>query len=396
MRFALGLVATLGAYGTAQNLAIAQVEYEVVIIEPWDQNYALATSRVAGINNHNVASGCASPLSGGCSFLWTRDGGKVQVSLAGPINNEGYMAGGSYLRTPDDQLIEMAGLGTAADLNDAQVVVGYLTGRYWGGCRYTRDARVWDAVNGTRSLFADFGVTAAHEARAINNANEVVGVRSNTGSCGDFEAFYLNLDTGEHIDIHAELVGGSMGITEAHDINDAGVVVGEGPFNNVVTAFTWSRADGFTFLPVLPGTVPSYSIPSSINLDGVVVGQAIVGDEWRAWVWDELRGIRDLNEIADGIPDEFVIEEAKQINENGWIIARGHYGVWSPERAVVLIPVNGACVADFDEDGNVNSSDVLEFLNAWNAQQPAGDFDNNGLFNSQDVLAFLNAWNAGC
>ena len=89
-----------------------------------------------------------------------------------------------------------------------------MTGRYWGGCRYTRDATVWDAANGTRSLFTDFGVTAAHEARAINNANEIVGVRSTTGSCGDFEAFYFNLDTGEHIDIHAELVGGSMAITE--------------------------------------------------------------------------------------------------------------------------------------------------------------------------------------
>jgi len=386
------LVALVGA---CSALASAQTEYTAYIIEPWDTNYALATSRASGLNNHNVVTGCARPLSGNCSFLWTLEDGKTQVNLGGVINDNGIVAGLDYYRTPDGQLFHMSGLGAVREINNDLVAAGAVTGRYWGGCRYTRDATVWDAVNGSRSLEAEFGLLSAHEARAINNANEVVGVLSSTGSCGDFEAFYLNLDTGEHIDIHAELVGNGMAITEASDINDAGTVVGTGPVNNEVRAFTWHRDTGFVFLPNLPGTWPSYSVPSAINNDGTVVGQGLNDEEWRAWVWDETNGVRDLTDLAAGLPADFVIHDTKQINDNGWIIASGFYGAWSPERAVVLVPVSG-CPADFNDDGDLNTLDVLAFLNAWNADEPAADFNNDGTVDTLDVLAFLNAWNGGC
>ncbi len=58
--------------------------------------------------------------------------------------------------------------------------------------------------------------------------------------------------------------------------------------------------------------------------------------------------------------------------------------------------VPGDCSADFNNDGLVNTQDVLAFLNAWNANDPSADFNNDGLINTQDVLAFLNAWTAGC
>ena len=153
--------------GACSTLASAQPEYTAYIIEPWDTNYALAVSRASGINNHNTVTGCATPLSGNCSFLWTLDGGKEQVNLGGVIN------------------------------------------------------------------------------------------------------------------------------------------------------------------------------------------------------------------------------------DNGWIIASGFYGVWSPERAVVLVPLS-ACPADFNDDGDLNTLDVLAFLNAWNADDPAADFNDDGTVDTLDVLAFLNAWNGGC
>ncbi|MFG0259022.1 MAG: GC-type dockerin domain-anchored protein [Phycisphaerales bacterium JB041] len=387
--------ALLVLFGAIAGLASAQTEYQAHIIEPWDQNYALATSRASGINNHNVVTGCASPISGNCSFLWTLDGGKEQVNLGGVINDDGIVAGLDYYRTPEGQLFHMSGLGAVRDLNNSLVAAGAVTGRYWGGCRYTRSATVWDATNGSRSLETDFGLLSAHEARAINNANEVVGVLSSTGSCGDFEAFYLNLDTGEHVDIHTALVGGGMAITEAFDINDAGTIVGTGPVDNEVRAFTWNRAGGFVLLPNLPGTLPSYSSPSAINNHGTVVGQAITGDEWRAWIWDETNGVRDLNDLSAGLPADFVIHDAVQINDNGWIIASGFYGAWSPERAVVLVPVSD-CPADFNDDGDVNTLDVLAFLNAWNAEESHADFNQDGDINTLDVLDFLNAWNTGC
>ncbi len=54
------------------------------------------------------------------------------------------------------------------------------------------------------------------------------------------------------------------------------------------------------------------------------------------------------------------------------------------------------CAADFNGDGEVNSMDVFEFLNAWNDGDSAADFDRNGEVDTQDMIGFLNAWNIGC
>ncbi len=51
------------------------------------------------------------------------------------------------------------------------------------------------------------------------------------------------------------------------------------------------------------------------------------------------------------------------------------------------------CIADFNEDGRINPSDVTAFLNAWNARDPAADANADGLINTQDVAWFLLEWN---
>lgn len=56
----------------------------------------------------------------------------------------------------------------------------------------------------------------------------------------------------------------------------------------------------------------------------------------------------------------------------------------------------GGCVADFNDDGVVDTQDVLSFLNAWNAGESSADINRDGTVDTQDVLAFLNAWNTGC
>ncbi len=61
-----------------------------------------------------------------------------------------------------------------------------------------------------------------------------------------------------------------------------------------------------------------------------------------------------------------------------------------------VVPVSSSCTADFNNDGTVNTLDVLAFLNAWSAGDQAGDFNNDGNVNTLDVLAFLNAWTTGC
>ena len=54
------------------------------------------------------------------------------------------------------------------------------------------------------------------------------------------------------------------------------------------------------------------------------------------------------------------------------------------------------CLADFNDDGVVDTRDVLAFLNAWNAQDASADCDGNGVIDTRDVLCFLNLWTAGC
>jgi RHS repeat-associated protein len=54
------------------------------------------------------------------------------------------------------------------------------------------------------------------------------------------------------------------------------------------------------------------------------------------------------------------------------------------------------CLGDFNQDGQVNTIDVLSFLNSWNAASPGADYNGDGNINTVDVLTFLNRWNAGC
>ena len=57
---------------------------------------------------------------------------------------------------------------------------------------------------------------------------------------------------------------------------------------------------------------------------------------------------------------------------------------------------DNGCAADFDGDGEVNTLDVLAFLNAWTAGDNSADVNGDGDIDTQDVLTFLNLWNAGC
>lgn len=58
--------------------------------------------------------------------------------------------------------------------------------------------------------------------------------------------------------------------------------------------------------------------------------------------------------------------------------------------------VPGACIADCNEDGIVNTLDFLCFLNLYNIGDPLADCNADGTINTLDFLCFLNAFNNGC
>jgi hypothetical protein len=63
---------------------------------------------------------------------------------------------------------------------------------------------------------------------------------------------------------------------------------------------------------------------------------------------------------------------------------------------VHALDIGCECTADFNQDGAVDSRDVIAFLNAWVAGDSSADADGNGVIDSRDVTAFLNLWTAGC
>ncbi len=71
----------------------------------------------------------------------------------------------------------------------------------------------------------------------------------------------------------------------------------------------------------------------------------------------------------------------------------GHIGPF-PDMAAAAARV--ACLADFNLDGQTNTVDFVDFLNAWGAAEPAADTNGDGVINTLDVFVFLNAYVAGC
>jgi hypothetical protein len=63
---------------------------------------------------------------------------------------------------------------------------------------------------------------------------------------------------------------------------------------------------------------------------------------------------------------------------------------------VLTLSFQGACAADFNTDGTVNSQDFFDFLNAFFLLDPSADFNADSVVNSQDFFDFLNAFFAGC
>lgn len=77
--------------------------------------------------------------------------------------------------------------------------------------------------------------------------------------------------------------------------------------------------------------------------------------------------------------DEAVHEEAID-----WWLANG---AWCGE---------GACIADFNGDGTVDTRDFVAYLGAWSASDPESDINGDGEIDTRDFIAYLGLWSAGC
>jgi hypothetical protein len=119
--------------------------------------------------------------------------------------------------------------------------------------------------------------------------------------------------------------------------------------------------------------------------------------------WVEIRVDFDLdNNTMETFYNGQLVSAGTWNIRQGGLLELQSVDLYAPHSATVyfddmsLEAAGGDCYADFNEDGTVDTRDVLAFLNSWNGGDLASDCDGNGTIDTRDVLCFLNLWNAGC
>jgi probable HAF family extracellular repeat protein len=208
------------------------------------------------------------------------------------------------------------------DLNQAGQVVGDANNR----------AFIWD--NGTTIDLGTLGGTMSF-ARGINDLGQVVGAAYLPGDAS-YHAFLITPQGGlwfqdddldERNDLMIDLgeLPGS-GYSEAHDINNAGEVVG----GSGGRAFFWDGVNGITDLGVPSGF--TYSWGFGINELGQVTGVAY--DPNSAFLWDAANGMTNLG-TGSGYTDSYAtgINDAGQLVGIRWDSSTGSSlgFLWAPD-----------------------------------------------------------------
>lgn len=152
-----------------------------------------------------------------------------------------------------------------------------------------------------------------------------------------------------------------------------------------------------------PGARMAFDVGGEDNTDVVTVtGSVALSDSALAvGLIDEHRpqeGDRyTLVEAAGGVRGRFLTQDLPALGAGlAWEVS---YTATAVELAVV-----GACRADWNADGQVNTIDFLAYLGDWSAQQHSdcsgggcgADLNGDGIVDTQDFLAFLGAWAQGC
>lgn len=231
-------------------------------------------------DNGQVIGGFTDASGDRRAFSWTEAGGLVQLqTLPGgtqdggnAINNKGQITGSVHAANGQFEVViwesatsapqVIPGFGSASDINENGEVVGVVgaNGFFWSP---------QPQPNGTRTTILPLAGDELATPVSVNDAGQVVGWSS--GGAAGQRAFIWTADSG------SVALGG--GATHAGVINNAGEVLGLRSVNGQQVAFRMSPAGVFTDL-VLPGG--GGFNPFDMNDDGDVVG---VGDSSNALLW---------------------------------------------------------------------------------------------------------------
>ncbi len=181
-------------------------------------------------------------------------------------------------------------------------------------------------------------------------------------------------------------------------LNDAadGQQVGAAEFNGQLYAGIWTgSADSFELF--IPDNASASGLAACES--GLQIGSFTVNGIVHPAIW-----AGDPNQYVDltpFIPSQYTagVLADLDVQADGTIVIVGQ--CYNPTQnryeAVMWTSLDTPpCQADFNGDGQVNTLDVLAFLNAWSSGDASADINNDGQINTLDLLEFLNLWTVGC
>jgi probable HAF family extracellular repeat protein len=285
------------------------------------------SARVHGVNDSGQAVGASGYPHGAetHAFFWQRQGGMRDLgtlpggdySVAFAINDSGVVVGTSNTATSMHAFSwtvsqGLHDLGTLAGANASSAFSINNQGQIAGSSG--AHAALW-----TNGIIQDLGTLggASSEAHDVNNLGVVVGVSdTNSGS----HAFSWKDGAMRDLGVLSDDTS-----SRADHINDSGMVVGASQGSGGVRAFVWTSSTGMQALDSSSDSI--YSEAFAINNAGQVVGEIASALGTRAFLWTSQDGLVDLNEKVTNLPGDVVLIGAFAINERGQIVA---FGLKSP------------------------------------------------------------------
>ena len=183
---------------------------------------------------------------------------------------------------------------------------------------------------------------------------------------------------------------------------DGSVVVGIGIAEGQ-RAFRWTEQTGMVALEKIHPDQDQQTAEATSWDGNVIVGQVSVSQgPFGPYYWTPVGGTRWLTDV---------LTEHGVVVPDGWHLGRA-YGVSADGRTIVgsgtppegevgggwVAYLGPACRADYDDDGSVNTADVIAYLGAWAQRSIFADWNYDGSIDTRDVIGFLGEWVAkpGC
>ncbi len=141
----------------------------------------------------------------------------------------------------------------------------------------------------------------------------------------------------------------------------------------------------------------SVSVSDGVAIVGAPKNRNFFADTGRAYVFDIASGSQITELVPESLSDGAEFGHSVSLYQGHAIVGAIFDSVVAQQSgSAFCFSVFSACVADLNDDGELNFFDVSTFLIAYNAMDPVADFTGDGLFNFFDVSAFLTEYAAGC